>query len=185
MTDGMRVRALLVSLLALVVFGSSVACKRRNRAPQGAPVFSQSYATENGLVTVRYPSDFAAKKLSANSILVARNLGDGTDEAIAFTAIAKPITDDLNEYARVVLTAEVKSLQNYTETSKKASSCGPAPSIETIGRWGSNPMTMYERHSCIFLFNGHGYSIGFSAPERRAATEVPLLEQIRQTADVH
>jgi hypothetical protein len=178
-------RALLLSSMMVLLGASGLACKRRiNKAPPISS-FSQSYASENGLVSVRYPADFAAKKLSANSILLARNFGDGTDEAIAFTAIPKPITDDLQEYARVVLTAEVKSLENYSETSKRASMCGKSASVETVGRWGSNPRVMYERHSCIFLFNGHGYSIAFSVPERRAGEEVPLLEQIRQTADMH
>lgn len=183
----MRARTLLFSaILVSLVGSSSVACKRRsiNRTSPQADAFTQSYSTENALVTAHYPADFAAKKLSANSIILARNLQDGTDEAIAFTAVATPISDDLNEYARVVLNAEVKGLQGYTETSKKQSTCGAGhPSIETVGRWGSNPMLKYERHSCIFLANGHGYSIGFSAPERHAAEEIPLLQRIRQSAE--
>jgi hypothetical protein len=182
----MRVRALLSAALVLLLLGSStLACKRRllNRSSPQTSTLSQSYATENGLITAHYPADFAAKRLSANSILLARNLGDGTDEAIAFTGIPVPITDDQNEYARVVLAAEVKGLQNYTETSKQAASCGPAMGIETIGRWGSNPKVMYERHSCIFLLNGHGYSIAFSAPERHAAEEIPLLMRMRQSVE--
>lgn len=183
----MRARALLsFAFLVLLVGSSSVACKRRsiNRTSPSSVALTQSYSTENGLVTAHYPADFAAKKLSANSIILARNLQDGTDEAIAFTAVAKPISDDLNEYARVVLNAEVKGLKSYTETSKKQSTCGAGhPSIETVGRWGESPTLKYERHSCIFLANGHGYSIGFSAPERHSAEEVPLLQRIRESVE--
>ena len=183
----MRPRALLTSSLLLVLLGSStVACKRRsiNRTSPQTVTFTQSYSTENGLVTAHYPADFAAKKLSANSIILARNLGDGTDEAIAFTAVATPITDDLNEYARVVLNAEVKGLQGYTETSKKQSTCGGGhPSIETTGQWGTDPMLKYQRHSCIFLHDGHGFSVGFSTPEKHAAEDVPLLQRMRQSAE--
>ena len=180
-------RALLSSSFLLVVLGSSgLACKRRSitrTSPQNE-TFTQSYSSENGLVTVHYPADFAAKKLSPQSIILARNLGDGTDEAISFTAIATPITDDLNEYARVVLNAEVKGLQGYTETSKKQSTCGAGhPSVETVGRWGTSPLLKYERHSCIFLHDGHGFSVAFSTPEKHAGEDVPLLQRIRQSAE--
>ena len=178
----MRTRGFLLLAFVLLV---TPACRRRKTTAQSdAGAFTQSYKSENGLITVHYPPDFAAKKVGKSVIVVSRNFSDGTDEAIAFTPIETPISNDLNEFARVVDIAETETLNRYTEKSKQPGLCGPSPAIETTGRWiGKQDGTVYERRSCIFLHNGHGFAFTYSVPEKHATAELALMKKMIAATD--
>jgi hypothetical protein len=172
----MRSRALLLLAVVLVVVAG---CRPRKKSTASTGALTQNYVSENGLITVHYPADFAAKKLGNSVVLLSRNFGDGTDEAIAFAPIETPISDDLNEFARVVELASTKELTRYTEKSKSPASCGVAEGIEVVGRWTPKlGAPSYERRSCIFFHNGHGFAFTYSYPESRAREELPLMKKI-------
>ena len=175
-----------LSFLAILAL-ALLACKKG--APSGgssgtttAPAgMTESFPSKNGLITAHYPASFAAKTVGTSSIVVARNLPGGLDEALAFVPIEKPISNDLKEFARVIGAAEVKELHGYVESSALPASCAGKPGIETVGTWRSEKgTTTYLRKACHFLDNGHGYSIAYSVPSTQAATEEPTLRAIRE-----
>jgi len=169
-----------VALLALAL----LACKRgppSGGATGASPAMTESYPSKNGLITVHYPATFIAKTVGTSSIVLARNLTGGLDEALAFVPIETPISTEVHEFARVVGAAEVKDLNSYVETSSLPATCAGKPGIETIGTWHSSRGTLtYVRKACHFIHNGHGYSIAYSVPSTVAAEEEPTLHAIRE-----
>ena len=171
----MRKPLCFVAILALAL----LACKKG--APPPPAAMTQSFASKNGLITAHYPADFAASTVGTSSIVVSRSLPGGLDEALALVPIDKPISSDLNEFARVIGAAEVKELHGYVESSSLPASCVGKPGIETTGTWRSEKGTLtYLRKACHFLSNGHGYSIAYSVPSTLAATEEATLRAIRE-----
>jgi hypothetical protein len=174
----------LLALMLVPLVGTG--CKLRKKPPPSNGALTQSYVSENGLITVHYPADFAAKKLGNSVVLLSRNLGDGTDEAIAYAPIETPISDDLNEFARVVELASTKDLNRYTEKSREPASCGAAEGLEVVGRWvPESGRIAYERRACIFFKNGHGFAFSYSFPESRAGEERPLLKKIVESTQIN
>lgn len=164
-----------VAILALAL----LACKKEAPSPPAA--MSQSFASKNGLITAHFPADFAASSVGTSSIVVSRSLPGGLDEALALVPIEKPISSDLNEFARVIGAAEVKELRGYVESSSLPATCVGKPGIETTGTWRSEKGTLtYLRKACHFLSSGHGYSIAYSVPSTLAADEEPTLRAIRE-----
>ena len=151
------------------------------RATQPAGDLTQDYPSHNELIVVHYPADFAAKTVGKAVVVVSRNLPDGNDEALAFMSVAKPISDELGEFDRVVHGATIKELDHYVETSKRDAKCMGAPGIMHEGTWGTD--VIYKRRVCIFLHAGHGYSFSFSYPQ--ADPDLLLqLEHIRDATDL-
>jgi hypothetical protein len=155
-------------------------------ASGGLPVLSETYTSKNGLLTAHYPAAFAAKTVGTSSIVVARNLSGGLDEAIAFVPIENPISNEVREFARVIGSAEVKELNGYVESSSRPATCVGSPGIETTGTWRSERGTQtYVRKACHFIHHGHGYSIAYSVPSTRAADEEPTLRAIREATQLN
>jgi hypothetical protein len=177
---------------AVLLLTALVACKNdpfrqalsSQRAQPTAEALTQAYASKNGLITVRYPGSFAAKTVGKSSIVLARNLSDGTDEALVFVSVEKPISDELAEFARVVNGATVKELDHYSETSSRAATCNGQPGIEAVGTWGQRTDGgAYRRRACFFLRQGHGYAFTYSMPETHVATDDALLLRIREATE--
>lgn len=176
-----------LSILAVLALGL-LSCKRgtasggtSSEAAGAAVGMTESYVAKNGLITAHYPASFAASTVGTSSIVLARNLPGNLDEALSFVPIEKPISNDLNEFARVVNSAEVKELHSYVETSSGPASCVGNLGIESVGTWQSaKGTTTYQRKACHFLKNGHGYSIAYSVPSTAAATDEPTLRAIRE-----
>lgn len=171
----MREPLYFVAILALAL----VACNKAAPSPPAA--MTESFASKNGLITAHYPADFTASSVGASSIVMSRGLPGGLDEALVLIPIEKPISSDLNEFARVIGADEVKGLRGYVESSSLAATCAGKPGIETTGTWRSEKGTLtYLRKACHFLSNGHGYSIAYSVPSTLAADEEPTLRAIRE-----
>lgn len=171
-----------LSFVAILALGF-VACNRGSTsggAPAAESAMTSSFPAVNGLITVHYPASFAAKTVGTSSIVLARNVPGGLDEALVFIPIEKPVSTELREFARVVGAAEVKDLDSYVETSSLPATCAGKPGIETTGTWRSTARATltYLRKGCHFIHNGHGYSISYSVPSTRVADDEPTLRAI-------
>jgi hypothetical protein len=155
------------------------------RADPSVPL-TQKYTSGNGLVTAHYPSDFAAKKLEQASVMLSRNLGLGNDEAVVFTAIGQPITDDPQELARVLEGAFEKSIRakggTVTVGESRAAKCETSltaySGVETVGTYNIPPGPTVDLWSCVFVTGGHGYKLSYLVAHGRSAEERPLLRRI-------
>jgi hypothetical protein len=164
---------------AVILAVSLLGCTKGG--PKPAAGMTESFVSKNGLITAHFPADFAASSVGESSIVVSRNLPGGQDEALAFLPIEKPISSDLQEFARVIGAAEVKNLHGYVESSSLPATCAGKPGIETTGTGRAEKGTStYLRKACHFLANGHGYSITYSVPSTLAAEEEPTLRAIRE-----
>jgi hypothetical protein len=173
------------SLLILVC--SLLGCSRRSadqsqKAPEG---LDQSYHSHNGLITVHYPSSFAAKTVGKANVILAKNLPDGTDEAVSFISVEKPISDELSEFARVVDQAEVSKLNGYSQTAKKSATCNGQEGVETRGTWVAKKSgNHFLYRACHFLRDGHGFSFSYVVAEKHAEEDV-LLKRIVEATEFH
>jgi hypothetical protein len=142
---------------------------------------TQTYASKNGLITVRYPASFAAKTVGESAIVLARNLPDGTGETLAFTSVENPISDELAEFARVANAASIKALNHYAEKTSRPATCNGRAGLEVVGTWGSRSgQGTFWRRACFFLRNGHGYAFTYSLGEDKVTAEDALLLRIRE-----
>jgi hypothetical protein len=164
------------------------------RAKRSDPnvAFAQHYTSANGLITAHYPSDFAAKKLEQGSVLLSRNLGLGDDEALVFTAIAQPITDDAQELARVLENAFEKGITSKGGTvssgdprpGKCETSDGSHTGVEQISTYSIPPSGTINVWSCVFVTGGHGYKLSYLVSRKRIPEEGPLLRRIMAAAEL-
>lgn len=143
---------------------------------------SETYATPNGLLRAHYPADFAAKTLDDSTLLVSRNLGSGLDEAITLGAVRDPITNDVHEFARLLLGAVQKNVLAkggvYTIGKDRPARClGKHPGIEIETSFHIGPSGEYGSKTCFFLEGNRGYEFRYDAPRSRPA-EVVLLQSI-------
>ena len=112
---------------------------------------------------------------------LARNLGLGSDEAIVFVPIQKPISDELDELSRVLANAQTKRLNRFTKRYEKHTVCNGQPAIELEGVWYTEDTgTAGIWHSCNFVKDGHGYSFSYLVPEADEATQGPYLKKIME-----
>jgi hypothetical protein len=164
---------------------------RAKRTDPNVPL-AQKYTSANGLITAHYPSDFAAKKIEQGSVLVSRNLGLGDDEAVVFTAIAQPITDDPHELARVLENAFEKGIRAKGGTvligEPRAGRCetnqAAYDGAETVGTYTIAPGPTITVWSCVFVAGGHGYKLSYLVPRSRITEEGPLLRRIVAAAEL-
>jgi len=183
----MRLAApLLVAACAGLALG---ACHRSprldvNAADAGAVALSQSYPAPNNLLTARYPADFAAKISGKSAVVLARNLGGGEDEAITLVSVATPISNDANEYDRVVLLAEESKFEAYAQTARRTTTCFGSPCVETEGDWKTASGRPYRVQFRSFIHRGHGYTFTALAPIHLAGSEVPFLDRIMDATEL-
>jgi hypothetical protein len=171
----------LFRLTACVVFalGCDRAKQQAAEGPATVEALTQNFTTGNRLITIRYPSSFAADPKSPTTLVLARNLPDGTDEACSFVAVETPVSQDLNEFARVVQSAGERQLHEFAASSRRVTTCNGVAGVEVLGTWTeATTGTVYNRRSCAFLRNGHGYSFSCSVPRQVAAQNEPTLRAI-------
>ena len=173
-----------VPLAIGVVVGFRRAMKAGAAAVDPASVaLSQSYKTTNGLLTAHYPADFAAKSLDTATLMVSRNLGDGSDEVVTFGVVPDPITDDPHEFGRILLDSLSKNVTAKGGTTVKgaerAARClGSYPGEEVEVTFTFSSGNPYDSKSCFFMIGKRGYELRYDVPRSRAAHDVPLLERI-------
>jgi hypothetical protein len=185
-------------LFALAASGAGVfflvkrqALRRAKGSDPNVPL-AQKYTSANGLITAHYPSDFAAKKLEQGSVLVSRNLGLGDDEAVVFTAIAQPITDDPQELARVLENAFEKSIRakggsvliGDPHPARCETNEASYDGAETVGTYTIAASPRVTVWSCVFVANGHGYKLAYLVPHTRITQEGALLRRIVASAEL-
>jgi hypothetical protein len=185
---------LVLLLLVAVPFGIGVYrgfqdAKRRATAPSAPALLSESYATGNGLATLHYPSDFAAKSLDDSTVMVSRNLSGGLDEVVIVGAVKQPITNDVHELARILDIQMQKTVTDkggtYRKTGERAATClGSHPGLETEMRYSIGLSGEYASKACFFVHGGHGYELRYNAPASRLGTEAALLERIENATDL-
>lgn len=154
-----------------------------------AAAFTQSYPTQNALVVAHYPADFAAKSIDHATLLLTRNLGDGTDEVVQIGAVQPPISDDVNEFARVLLVAMSKNItaagDTWTETSRHTGTCFRGyPGLAVEGSFDAGKRTTEHVRACFFIDSGRGYELKTVIPELHEKTELPLLESILDATEI-
>jgi hypothetical protein len=185
---------LLLVLLVLVPLGIGVVVGYRNAArkaamPKVPATLSETFATVNGLATLHYPGDFAAKSLDDSTVMVSRNLPGGLDEVVVVGAVKKPITNDVHELARILDLDTEKTVTTKGGTFRKA---GERPAtcmtsytgLETEMRFSIGLSGEYESKACFFVHDGHGYELRYNVPVSRMADEVPLLERIENATEL-
>jgi len=150
---------------------------------------SESYVTGNKLLTIHYPSDFAAKSLDTGTVMVSRNLTGGDDEAITFAAIVNPISDDPHELARILIkpveTHVVGKGGTYTKNSERSAMClGKYVGVEVEATFVLPPSGPYQSKSCFFVSGTHAYEVVRNLPKSRLATEGPLIDTIENATEL-
>jgi hypothetical protein len=168
---------------AVMGFQHEMEKSRAVKADTLAVPFSESYATTNGLLTARYPADFAAKKLDASTLLLSRNLGGGEDEALTLAALSDPITDDPHELARLLWDSHDKNVTSkqgtFTKTGNRDAKCaGKYPGVELEGTFTLPGRAAYTSKGCFWVHNNRAYELRYDVSSSRSAEEVPLLDRI-------
>lgn len=160
-------------LIALVVL--LVACNRPPAGPVMEPL-TQTYSTQNGLITAHYPAAFAANAGSESRIQLNRTAP--VDVSLSMSAHEAPVSTDVNEYARVVLAAMTGTLDGYQELGRAATTCNGVPGIQARGTFRGGLGTPFYWSACAFVRNGHGYSFFYVVPQADAAAWSPMLQSI-------
>jgi len=186
-------------LVALFVGGAILGFQRtRARAAKvslgpssssSSTTFTQEYPTKNGLAVVHYPADFAAKSIDGATIVLSRNLHDGTDEVVQVGAVPNPISDDVNEFARVLLVAMSKNISaagdTWTETSRHTGTCFRSyPGLAVEGTFVAGKRTTEHVRVCFFIDSNRGYEMKSVVPEIHEPTELPLLQSILDATEI-
>jgi len=194
-TPAIVVILVVVAVLAMLVFiplmiGVVIGIRKvvaegnaKAKTDPAAEPLRETYKTQNGLLTVHYPSDFAAKNLDDATILVSRNFTDGSDELVTFGAVPDPITDDPHEFGRILLDGIEKNViekkGTYQRFGERPAQClGTHPGIEIQAKFRLGLAGDYVSKSCFFMIGKVGYELRYDVPKSRADAQLPLLERI-------
>jgi hypothetical protein len=181
----MRTLRLPLVLLACLALSAS-ACRKLDRGggssnSAAAEALTETYVSPTKLITLHYPSDFAAKTVGKSSLMLVKNLpGTGGDAVLAtFITVETPVSNDLKEFSRVVLDATHKELNGWAESYRKPGTCFGQPGTVSEGKWMAKGTGLpSKRWSCAFLRKGHGYSFSYDVPPGEAAKYEPLMHRI-------
>lgn len=185
---------LAIGAIFVVLFAAGVAAGVANRKaspPTKVKVahvansvpLTQSYSPKNGLFTVRYPADFAASSLDGSTISLERNLSGGDSEVVLVAAVANPISDDVNEFGRVLLLGTQRHVEGdggtYREIRRENVTCTAGlPGFRVDAEATLAGGGQLQLQTCFAMHSGHGYEFKTIAPKRSAAAELPLLNRI-------
>jgi hypothetical protein len=193
--------AMLVVLVGLGVLGmlvlaaaaiAGVVAYRSRRASETASTDSaltETYMSKNGLVVAHYPANFAAKSIDHATPLVSRNFGDGTGEAVVLAGVSPPISDDVNEFSRVLINAMAKDIaaagDTWTETGRRKRPCFKKyPGLEVEGTFLAKKTTKESVRMCFFMAPNRGYELKSIVPTARESTEAATLRSIFDATEV-
>lgn len=159
---------------------SRAAASASSKAPTAS--FSRSYSPRAGLLVAHYPPQFAAKNLDNDTILLDHNVGFGEDEAVVIAAVPDPISDDVNEFARVILLANQKHTTAsggvYREISRVHSACFRGIHGLEVRSQATVSGTVVQMWSCFFMHKHHGYELETIVPDTYVSSDGPLLARI-------
>ncbi len=157
-------------------------------APTSTSALTETYASPNGLVTAHYPSDWAAKSVDTGTLTITRNLTDGTDELVYVAGIENPITNDVNELARVLMVTQTKTIEatgeKWIETSRSHVPCFKSyPGLRVEGTFRAGG-TKEKLRMCFVLRPNRAYVTKTMVPEIHEAVDLPLLESMVDATDL-
>ena len=153
-------------------------------APVACPdvATSSEYASNNGLITVTYPTGWSAGTVGQAVIQISRALVGNEDEDLTFISIPTPISLDLKTFTKVLIGAEIPKLDHYAEVWRKNSKCaGNVPGTEIEATWVPPNGITYKRWSCTFLKDGHGYSFAYDVPKTKVTRDEAILKTMVDT----
>jgi len=152
--------------------------------------FTESYSSPNGLVTAHYPADWAAKSVDEGTLTVTRNLSDGGDELVYVAGIDNPISNDVNEIARILLLSQTKTIEatgdHWTETARRRDAClhGIPGGLRVEGTFRAKGITKENVRLCFLVHDGHAYATKTMVPAVHETEDLALLESMVQASDI-
>jgi hypothetical protein len=153
------------------------------RKPASEEALTESYRSPNKLLTAHYPPDFAAKIVAKNVVLITRQ---PEDEAVSLLPIETPISNDLDETARVMMLAQDKKLTGHHEILRRHAACfGKFAGIEREGEFTPGLTGTYHRWQCVFANAGHVYEVSYVVPNSLRDRDEALLRRIIAATELH
>ena len=174
-----------LALIGLVLLTGG--CKRArgllNVETDAATPLEASREGPNGLVRAHYPRSFAANVQGQSVVVLSRNVTLTEDEGITLVSVETPISDDVQEFGRVVLDAEERKMteitRGYKESARRTTKCfGDDVGLETEATFVTTSGDTYFEWGCTFLHAGHGYSFKWVVTERSRPTHEALIRKI-------
>ena len=155
----------------------------------GTSSLSETYPTSNGLVVAHYPADFAAKSLDHATIMLSRNHTDGTDEVVTVAGVENPISNDVNEFSRVLVQQMKKNIEAYgdkwVETSRKRTVCfGSYSGLQIEGTYVASGITRENVKICYFMRPNKGYEMKTIVPAIHESRDLPLLQSMVDATEI-
>jgi hypothetical protein len=150
--------------------------RRRAAAGRMAETFDQG----SGLLRLHFPSSFNPIPDSDTFTLLSATEESGVNPRSIVTVMThpEPASQDPVEYARTVQDGRARSLAGYALLSTRPSCCfRDVRGVET--RWkyreeeDEGPFEMQAR-ACMFVKNGHGFSLMYSFDPKRPSDEAKL-----------
>jgi hypothetical protein len=185
---GLAVVATLGLVFAVVfAYRTRAAAVRASRTTDSA--LTQTYTSQNGLVVAHYPAAFAAKNLDHATLLISRTFPDGSDEGALIAGVSPPITDDVNEFARILINLMIKNIEAsgdvWTETSRRRRPCFKAfPGLEVEGTYVAKRVMKVNVRMCFFMTPDRGYELKSIVPAMHESTELGTLRSILDATEV-
>ncbi len=140
-------------------------------------------------MTAHYPADFAAKALDHATLMLSKNNADGSDEVVEVAGVENPISNDVNEFSRVLINMMKKNIEasgdRWTETSRRRTTCFKSyPGLEVQGTFTAKGITKENVKICYFMRPGKGYELKTIVPAVRETRDLPTLQSIVDATDV-
>jgi hypothetical protein len=150
---------------------------------------SEKYPTSNGLVVAHYPADFAAKALDHATIMLSKNNTDGTDEVVTVAGVENPISNDVNEFSRVLIQQMKKNIEAYgdkwVETSRKKTVCfGSYSGLQIEGTYLASGLTRENVRICYFMRPNKGYEMKTIVPAIHETRDLPVLQSMIDATEI-
>lgn len=160
------------------------------KAP-GELALSERYATKNGLIVAHYPSDFGAKRLDDATIIISRRVGTTGDEFVTLGAlpIDKSVTDDVEEFARLMLVSVEKNIEakdgTFTRGKRRETKCvGKYDGVEFKPTFTLPGVGDYVGRACFFTHNDRHYVIRYDVIKSHADSDTPVLQKIVEATEI-
>lgn len=158
------------------------------KIPADKVALSETYSTKNGFIVGHYPSDFGAKRVDSATILISRAVG-GADEFVTLGAIKldDAVTDDIEEFARLMLVSVDKNVEAKGGTSehgeKRTAKCvGKYKGVEFEPSFTLPGIGSYVGRACFFKRHERAYILRYDVVKSHA-DDAALLTRIIEASD--
>lgn len=190
-----RVEVVVAVVLVLAV---GLACKKRgswssssssSSSSSDAGANTQSFTAKNGLVTAHYPEDFVARNVDNDTVSLTKKVPDRSEEIVQVAAVVNPISDDVDEFGRVLIKSMVKDLDSYgdkwIETSRDHSTCyKTVTGLSVKGYFMAKGVTKTNVTFCIFMQGKHGYMLKSIIADKHDASERATIDAILDATEL-